>query len=480
MPRRDLGVPPTDWPSDVRSRFEAHVLTAAQRARLRPALGRWFRISRDLGLDASEITLSSWRTRTDEIPKEMRNCVRQALAVAFPSAASALYADAAEPSERPDERAQLGAMIQRNLARFPDEWRLALEPLLHLDLDGLGDGILVQAWAPSTIKRRLEAAAAHFDFCRARGITVDISPPDIRARLREEQVRVRTGSRRMGGVAADIEAIAGLAAAARRDRSWGWLGTTRDGLSKLARHHGSRNAARAVDAAELRAAGQQLLDHADIAHAAARNRRAYVKAHTLARTALTLILLSEAPIRISTCASLELRTGLLDDLAGLYLNAASTKEGDGDRRVFSATLVDAVGRYIRTHRAMVAPPGETRLLVSDRGRPINASQLSQCLGDFTAPVFGVRVTPHAVRHSVSKFIVATAPAESALAGIILNHRGDATTPTYKQRADQIVASRELRRATEQTAADLSADVLPTSGRKKPVRRRPLPGRARRG
>lgn len=472
MPRHDLIVPSTDWPSDVRARFDGHALTAAQRARLRPALGRWFSISRDLGLDASDVTLASWRARTEGLPKEARNCVRQALAVAFPSTAAALYADAAEPGERPDEGALLKAMIERNLARFPEDWRLVLEPLLHLDPDGIGDGILLQAWAQSTIKRRLEAAALHFDYCRTRGLAVDISPTDLRERLREEQGRVEAGERRIGGVVADMEAISGLAAAARPDRSWEWLRIARDRLSKLARHHGSRNAARAVDAAELRAAGQQLLDHADAAHTAARNRRAYVKAHTLARTALMLILLSEAPIRISTCASLELRTGLLDDLTGLYLTAASTKEGDDDRRVLSATLVDALSRYIRTHRAVVAPHGETRLLVSDRGRPIRASRLSKRLGDITEPIFGVRVTPHAIRHSVATFVVAAAPAEAALAGIILNHRGDATTPTYKQQADQIMASRELRRATEQTAAELSADNLPTGRGTKPAGRRP--------
>jgi hypothetical protein len=33
-------------------------------------------------------------------------------------------------------------------------------------------------------------------------------------------------------------------------------------------------------------------------------------------------------------------------------------------------------------------------------------------------VFKVRVTPHAVRHSVGNFIVASAPEEAALAGVI--------------------------------------------------------------
>jgi integrase len=179
-----------------------------------------------------------------------------------------------------------------------------------------------------------------------------------------------------------------------------------------------------------------------------------------------MILLAEAPIRITSCAEIELETTLLGDLAGLFLDAANTKEGDSDRRAFSATLVDAIGRYIRLHRAVIAAPGETRLFVGERGGPIKGSQLSKCIGDYTAPVFKVRVTPHAIRHAVGNFVVATAPEEAALASIILNHRSDAVTPVYRQRADQIVASRRLAAATERGAAELGADTSPTRRRPK--------------
>lgn len=234
-----------------------------------------------------------------------------------------------------------------------------------------------------------------------------------------------------------------------------------------------------MNAAELRAAGQQLLATADAAHAAARKRREFVAAHTKARTALTMILLSEAPIRITSCAEIELESTLLGDLAGLFLDASSTKEGARDRRAFSTTLVDAIGRYIRLHRAVVAAPGETRLFVGDRGGPILPGRLSECLGDFTEPVFKVRVTPHAIRHSVGNFIVASAPEEAALASIILNHRGDAVTPVYHQRADQIVASRRLGAATESAAAALSVDTTPTRRRQGKVKARPHPKTRRR-
>lgn len=480
MAKYVLSLPPSRWPEDLRARFERHTLTAAQRHRLRNALGRWFKISEDLGLDPRDISRETWIQRTSDQSKEVRNAIRQALAIVSPDAAAALHEGQHERVGRADAFARLQGAIAGNLARFPDDWREASTPLLHVDPTGLGHGILVQAWAPDTIIRRLQAAALQFDFCRQNDFPIDIAPVSLRAKLRIDQVRVQMGSRRIGGVSADLDAMTGLAIAVMPGRSWRWLRVTRDRVKKLANHHGSRNAARAVDAAELRAAGQQLLDKADAAHAASRHRRDFVKAHTKARTAVTMILLSEAPIRITGCAGIELGETLLADLGGLFLDAARTKEGDTDRRAFSATLIDALSRYIRLHRAVIAAPGETRLFVGERGRPILGAQLSSCLGRYTEPVFKVRVTPHAIRHSVGNFIVASAPEEAALASIILNHKSASVTPTYLQRAGQVVASRHLGAATEQYAAALAVEETSPGRRKRTKHRRfKLPGRTQR-
>lgn len=469
MPKHKITMPPSSWPLDLKKRFDELPVTKWQKVRLRSALGRWLMISSDHGLDPRDASRESWQARTDGLPRCVQNDVRRVLALTFPKAAASLYESQHERVARADPRKQLSALIARNLARFPEEWRQAAAPLLHVGEEGLGDGILVEAWEPSTIKRLLEAGALHFDYCRVHGFEVDITPSTVRSKLQQDQISVASGKRRIGGVAIHVGALAGLAAAVRPERRWSWLATTRDRMKKLARHHGSRNASRAVDAAELRAAGQQLLSLADAAYAAARNRRDFVKAHTKARTALTMILLAEAPIRIKSCAELDLRGNLLADLHGLFLDPASTKEGDGDRRVFSSTLIQALERYVGTHRATIAADGETRLFVGDKGRPIKAAQLSKCLGDFTEPVFGVRATPHPIRHSVGNFIVASAPEEAALASVILNHRNSSVTPTYTQRADQIIASRRLRAATEQAATELIADTLPTGSRRKTIR-----------
>ncbi|MBU2288986.1 MAG: hypothetical protein KKC85_21490, partial [Gammaproteobacteria bacterium] len=193
MVRHKLTLPIEAWPNDLRARFERQSLSAAQRARLRHALGRWLKTSVDLGVDARNVSRESWQERTAEFPHEIRNDVRHALSIAFPKHAALLYEGDGTRVDRISERDKLQSTILRNLSRFPDDWRLAAAPLLHVDPSEVGDGILVQAWAASTIKRRLETAAAHFDYCRASGCDVDITPMSVRAKLREDQARVNRG-----------------------------------------------------------------------------------------------------------------------------------------------------------------------------------------------------------------------------------------------------------------------------------------------
>jgi hypothetical protein len=271
------------------------------------ALGRWFKIHEDCDLDARDVSRETWIERTRDQPKEIQNAVRQALAIVFPDAATGLYAGQHDRVERADRLVEFRRTIAGNLARFPDDWAQAAKGMLHVDPTGVGHGLLVEAWAPGTIIRRLQAAALHFDFCRENGFPVDIAPASLRARLRSEQSRVQMGTRRIGGVSADLDALPGIAIAIMPERSWKWLRTARDRIKRLSHLQGSRNAARAIDAAELRAAGQQLVDIADAAHAASRHRRDFLKAHTKAGTALTMLLLSEAPIRITSCALLNTR-----------------------------------------------------------------------------------------------------------------------------------------------------------------------------
>lgn len=174
MAKHRLSLPPAEWPADLRQRVEKARLTAHQRPRIEQGLGRWLLAAREEGRPADEVTQDLWLARSTGLRQELRNAMRQALALAFPGSKEALYATQRAPAIRRNPRDDLVQVIRRNLGRFPAAWRAAAEPLMTVDPDGIADGLLIQAWSPATIKRRLEAAALHFDACREAGLAAGV------------------------------------------------------------------------------------------------------------------------------------------------------------------------------------------------------------------------------------------------------------------------------------------------------------------
>ncbi|MGK7295356.1 MAG: tyrosine-type recombinase/integrase [Candidatus Wenzhouxiangella sp. M2_3B_020] len=481
MPKHRVTLAPELWPQDLRARFETLPLSTHQRRRLGSALGRWLLLAPDSMSDPQAITQELWQSRTRCLPRERANEIRQVLAALFPDRATVLHAESGRASHRRADREKLATVIGRGLSRLPPDWQARAAPLLVVDPEDLQDGILVQAWASSTIKRRLQATARHFDFCRASGLPPDITRDSVRRELQKWQSRTRAGEVCVTGAAIHIASLLGLASPLWPERNWRWLVSAHMKMKKLASHQPSRNASRAVCAAELRVAGLQLFEAAERDFEKARKWRDFVKAHTTARTALTMILLSEAPLRIGSSAKLELDQHLLDTLVGLRLEASETKEKQADGRCFSRDLVNTLRRYIGRHRAVLADAGETRLFVGNHGGPVGAETLSNCLGEATMPIFGHRITPHAIRHSVANYIIATAPDEAALATTILNHKDARVTETYTSRGNQVKASRTLAAAHRNAAASLGVEPDPgtaTKSTKPPRRKRPASRRGK--
>lgn len=458
MPKHRLSLAPAEWPPQLRSRLEAAVIAKDQRPRCEQGLGRWLLACRDEGTPVDEVTQDLWRARSRGIRPELRDGMRQALAIVFPKHRASLYARRSNPAPRPDPRLELARMIERSLLRFPEPWREPATRLMHVDPDGLADGVLIQAWTTATLKRRLEAAAHHFDICRGAGLEPDITRDSVRWDLRQRQKLCTSGDRRIGGAAAHVDNLYCIAKALHRARDWSWLRVAKDNLKKAARHHPSRNAGRVVDAREFRKAGEAMLSKALSDHKAADDIRALRAAHITARTALAMIFLSEAPIRLRTLVGLELETDLLANLQMVILSASQTKEKASDARGLSALLVRALHQYLEVHRPVVAPPGEMKLFVGTTGKPLAGSVLSNDLGNAGMSVFGVRTTPHSLRHSVATYIVATAPEEAALATVILKHKRKEITQVYERRADQISASRRLGAATRAAAESVGASL----------------------
>lgn len=478
MPRYCLSPAPSNWPGGLTARLDKAVadLPVTQRARLRQAFGRWLLAAQREGLPPDHVTRALWLARSEGASPTMKGAMRQAVGAVWPHALAELHPARTERAPRGDPRSALAAQIDRALAKCPEAFRIRARPLLHVDPDGVDDGILIRAQAASTVKRGMEAAVRHFDFCLRWEMPPVVSRASVAAELQEWQAMARRDAARIGGAQAHVDALLGLVARVEPERDWRWLRTTRDGLKKLAKHHPSRNASRVVDAAKLRAAGITLMERALADHHAARNHRQRILAHTLARTALTMVLLSEAPIRRKTVVELTLAGDLAENLATIHLAAHQTKEREEDKRALSGALVAALTQYIGVHRAVVAPAGENRLLLGDDGAPIEGQTVTSCLGATTEAIFRRRVTPQAVRHGVACWIAATVPEQAALAQTILHHRRAATTTIYLRAADQIAASKHLCAASTAAAAALHAGSQ-RRGRK-PAAGRPQSQRAR--
>ncbi|MBK1636789.1 tyrosine-type recombinase/integrase [Rhodovulum adriaticum] len=455
MARHRVTAPRESWPCVLRAHFDELGLSPAQDKRLGAALGRWVLCAEDpfdvtpAGMEAACTGLSESRRKSVEA------AMRQVLGLLFPDRAAALQVTRARrPKAARNSRGDLAAHLTRHLPRFAAAWQAKAVPLLHIDPDGLQDGLLVQAWKPATITRRIETMGRYFDVCRAQDLSLDVTSAGVRTYL----AHLQAGGARPATAYIDLIGLHALARVIFPERNWTWLVKTQHRMKKLSEASPSRNAGRALPVDEIRMFGLEIFAEADRAFDAARTPRDFTKAHTLARTGLAIIILAEAPMRIGSLASVELGENLLASLAALRVDGVETKTGDPDTRVFSAECVRCLGAYIARHRAAVVKPGETRLFVGFDGCAIVGSTLSNGIGRLTEERLGKRMTAHPFRHAAGNFIVASVPEEAALATVILGHRSRAITGQYTRMADQFSASRTYAQSTGNAAAQVEANT----------------------
>ena len=155
VPHR-LSKPSSDWPVEIRSRFDAAFAHATphQAPRLRQALGRWLLAAERDDLPPDLITPALLEQRTAHLEPAMAAAMRQALHAVFPQARVFGRESRVEVESK---RMALAREIERNWHRLPEAWQQVLKPKLHFCPEGLEDGLLVEAWSVDTLRSRLQA-----------------------------------------------------------------------------------------------------------------------------------------------------------------------------------------------------------------------------------------------------------------------------------------------------------------------------------
>ena len=468
MPRHTLSMPPEAWPPALRTRFEAVFASASrhQRPRLEQGFGRWLKAAEADDLPPGMVTPALVEARTEGLRLEVAGAIRQAVQGVFPKAQ--VFTPWAKGSDE-SARDRLARRIERHAHRLPIDWRREGERKLHIDPEGLEDGILIQAWAPATVEGVLSAAWRFFDFCRDRGLPEAVTVQTVRAWLDHRQVGFREHDVSIHTVPRELEAVMRLGRALFPDRDWSWMRPAIDALKKIASTHPTRNAGRVCELVEARALAEQCAAVALEAHRSAVGYKARLRAHTLARTGLALAMLCYSPIRVGSLAALDLGRHIDPSLTTLRLAPHETKDRKADVRLIPPALRRQLRDYLEHHRPVVAPKGEAAMFVGFGGRRCAPGPLSDRIGTLTERLLGTRVTAHVMRNVVAGFIVSEAPEEAGLVTTILNHGADSTTETYRGAADQVRASRRLGEAAASMETRID-DALGARGGKRPGRR----------
>ena len=475
MRKKAKSKPVADWPASLLQHFDSTFADKADghRSRLRQMLGRWLLAAETDDLPPDLVTPMLIERRTMELDSANKAAMKQVLFGVFGQ--EALFARTA-PRPRDSDRAALARLMARNMHRLPEIWCTRATPMLHLSDDGLSDGAIIEARALSGVKSTLEYAWAYFDFCCAEGLPADLVPVSFRARVAARQDQHVAGRFSIYTMVVEATRLLTLGRDLFPERDWRWLVRFIDRMKARAKHHPTRANQRFLSIGELRVAAQQASAVARRAHHRGGDYRAKLRAHTLARTALTIQLLTNSPIRVSSLAGLDLVENFDAARSRLHLSPEETKDKKHDQRWLPRELRETLETYLALHRSLLAPPGETRLFIGCRGVPNAAGYLSQRIGDLTGAICESRVTAQTIRNIIAAFIVSEAPEEAGLVDPVLGHRpGSTATETYRVNGSQIAASQRLREATREKEAALGLGRSSVPRRRVKTRREEMTG-----
>lgn len=211
-----------------------------------------------------------------------------------------------------------------------------------------------------------------------------------------------------------------------------WLWTTRNRLLKLAGRTPKQRRRNVVSAIDL-------LQVAAAAINEGRARGDFVRL----RTGVFILLGLYAPERRRALAGLDVN--MIDfDARQIAWPANSQKTRQPVVRVIPPRVVAVLSDYITRWRAQYVAAGERALFIKATGTRVGGEALRTAMVNLTEEKLDRIVSPHLMRNAVATAVLASDPANAALASIAIGHGSRRMTREYTETAKGIAAGRQVR------------------------------------
>jgi site-specific recombinase XerD len=172
----------------------------------------------------------------------------------------------------------------------------------------------------------------------------------------------------------------------------------------------------------------------------------------MVRNGLMLALLAQYPIRLKNFAALEIGRSLIkiDDKWWIVLTATETKEKRADERPIEEDIGDAIDKYLKFHRPILARGRDNTnaLWLAIDGEAMAQCSVAEVITETTRSTLGVAISPHLFRTAAATAAI-HAGDKPHLGSALLHHSHPAVTLENYNRASSISAGRAYRDVTQQ-------------------------------
>ena len=168
----------------------------------------------------------------------------------------------------------------------------------------------------------------------------------------------------------------------------------------------------------------------------------------MVRNGLMLALLAQCPIRLKNFAALEIGRSIVkvDETWWILLTASETKEKRADERPIEDDIGDAIDKYLKFYRPILARGGDSAgaLWLVINGEAMAQCSVREVITETTRSIIGVAINPHLFRTAAATTAAIHAGDKPHLGAALLHHSHPVVTLETYNRASSISAGRAYR------------------------------------